>query len=308
MEQSELPIVKALRYIFVPSSRKKQIIDRQVPSSAPDLSGLTEQGTSLLHKYGLEKAPDTVFFTRKPSVLALLTVLSLGTYGTYWIYRNWKAIRDVSSHKLSPFWRTIFSIFYLWPLFRIMLLQARIRGFEKQYSGGWLATGYMLPGFLTILLPHSSFYKVQLAITSIVVGAISLSMIYLAQQAALFNNKHLRTKITSHSPRGVFEIVFIILGVIIMSLQISLIVRTPNVQFGSSFLDQMHISNAKSRMAGLTLQHEQCVQYLDSIRPRVDQSNAQQVNALQALSEQCDLLQLGQQQATDEYNRLIHKN
>jgi len=173
----------------------------------PDITPKDEQ---FLQSYGLTARSEIAFFTRQPALLLTYMVLSLGSYGLYWFYRNWDAVRVASGHKMLPLLRAIFAIFYAWPLFKIMILQARERGFDQNYSGGALALGYLVPNILAGLNSSGSDMQDDTFLaTEIVVAIISVCMLLLAQHAVIYNNPLKRT--TMHSPVTKFEVFFIIL-------------------------------------------------------------------------------------------------
>ena len=46
-----------------------------------------------------------------------LGVATLGLYGSYWFWRNWRWVRKLGDRNIWPFWRAVFAIFWLYPLF-----------------------------------------------------------------------------------------------------------------------------------------------------------------------------------------------
>jgi hypothetical protein len=44
--------------------------------------------------------------------LIFLSIASMGFYEAYWIYKNWKYIKDRDGLKISPFWRGLFGVFF----------------------------------------------------------------------------------------------------------------------------------------------------------------------------------------------------
>jgi hypothetical protein len=62
------------------------------------------------------------YFRPSKTHFILLSILSAGGYLIYWQYRNWDAIKvfDQKSDDVAPLWRAIFSILFIYPLFRRM--------------------------------------------------------------------------------------------------------------------------------------------------------------------------------------------
>lgn len=121
-------------------------------------------------------------------MLLVYMVLSLGAYALYWFYRNWDAVRQASGQKMWPFWRALFAIIYVWPLFKIMVLQARARGYEgPHYSGGLLALAYIVPGFVVSVWSQNS-HDDKFLVARIAVSVLAVFVFLLVQRAVLWNN------------------------------------------------------------------------------------------------------------------------
>jgi hypothetical protein len=149
---------------------------------------LSERDQRFLESYGLAGDTRIAFFTRQPALLALYMVMSLGAYALYWFYRNWDAVRVASGRKMLPLVRAIFGIFYAWPLFKIMILQARVRGYTKPYSGGGLALLYIVPPLVAGFSPHAAKYDNVFLQHEIIVSIVSVAALLLVQDALMWNN------------------------------------------------------------------------------------------------------------------------
>jgi serine/threonine protein kinase len=44
--------------------------------------------------------------------LIIFSVVSFGVYQSYWIYKNWRYLKEREGLKIKPFWRGVFSIFF----------------------------------------------------------------------------------------------------------------------------------------------------------------------------------------------------
>lgn len=80
--------------------------------------------------------------------LILACLLSFGFYELYWFYHNWKAIRDQEQIRISPVWRSVFSVLFCYNFFKRILKTATSRGFQSSYSAGALTLLYIV---LTLL-------------------------------------------------------------------------------------------------------------------------------------------------------------
>lgn len=157
-------------------------------------SVLTEREQRFLKSYDITEDTPIQFFTRQPALLLVYMVLSLGAYALYWFYRNWDAVRVATGQKMWPFWRALFAVIYAWPLFKIMTLQAKTRGFEKPYSGGWLALAYLLPGIVVSIAFRGEKYDDRFLIARIGVSVLSVFVFLLAQHAIMWNNSRKQTE------------------------------------------------------------------------------------------------------------------
>ena len=52
------------------------------------------------------------------SRLILLSIGSCGLYEAYWIYKNWRYIKERDKLNIRPFWRGVFGIFFCHSLLR----------------------------------------------------------------------------------------------------------------------------------------------------------------------------------------------
>lgn len=81
--------------------------------------------------------------------LVVLSILTLGLYEAYWIYKNWRYVKERDGLNISPFWRGVFGIFHIHSLLRRVHSDVEARRFDNPtFSPGGLATGFVV---LTIL-------------------------------------------------------------------------------------------------------------------------------------------------------------
>lgn len=74
----------------------------------------------------------------------VLSLCSINLYLMYWCYQNWSRIRARTGESLSPFWRSFFAPFWAFSLFRRIDDQGRKRGVVVGWSGGLLASAYLV--------------------------------------------------------------------------------------------------------------------------------------------------------------------
>ena len=81
--------------------------------------------------------------------LVVLSIVSAGLYEAYWIYKNWRYLKERYGLKIRPFWRGIFGVFYCHSLLERIhedrdAREVKVPGFAAR----GLATGWVI---LTIL-------------------------------------------------------------------------------------------------------------------------------------------------------------
>lgn len=66
---------------------------------------------------GLIWRPEQQFYPVPLSKWLIMSVATLGLYERYWQYRCWAQVRHADGSRISPLWRTLFAVFWVWPLF-----------------------------------------------------------------------------------------------------------------------------------------------------------------------------------------------
>lgn len=85
------------------------------------------------------------FFYISTRMFVALMIASAGLFSIYWMYRNWRYLRDHGRRGISPFWRAVFSVIWVYDLLSSIKdhpdsLATRVRS----YSAGTLAIGYIV--------------------------------------------------------------------------------------------------------------------------------------------------------------------
>lgn len=77
--------------------------------------------------------------------LILLSIASMSLYEAYWIYKNWRYIKERDGLEIKPFWRGVFGIFYCHSLLRRIHEDNDARAVqEPTFSASGLATGWVI--------------------------------------------------------------------------------------------------------------------------------------------------------------------
>lgn len=94
----------------------------------------------------LETAPeqkDTTplpFFATSVAKVWLYSLASVSLYFLYWHYKQWRAYGDAKHANISPFWRTVFSPFFVFELFPEIVAQTSAKANGMAMAGLYAAT------------------------------------------------------------------------------------------------------------------------------------------------------------------------
>ncbi len=77
-----------------------------------------------------------------------LSVVSLGLYEIYWMYKNWQFIKQRRNLKIIPLARAIFSLFFIYSFFKNIFLIAAEKGYEERYSPLLLSACFIMLNLL----------------------------------------------------------------------------------------------------------------------------------------------------------------
>ncbi|MFY9401991.1 MAG: hypothetical protein WAQ07_01090 [Candidatus Omnitrophota bacterium] len=166
----------------------------------------------------LKLQSDIKYFNTSIMKLVLLFVCTFGIYGLYWHYKNWKAIKDHTGEKISPFWRAFFWIFTCSDLFKIIGLSALGKGINIAYSARDLATFYILMMLFGVV---GSKYDNQIANLLWVVGFFAVIPLVIVQKAVNSYNAAIDDSYMINDGFSWKSITVIVLGAILLILSIA---------------------------------------------------------------------------------------
>ena len=101
--------------------------------------------------------PTTPLFLYIPiSRLIILSLFSAGLYQAYWIYKNWRYLKEREGLKIQPFWRGFFGVFFLHKLLnRIAKDKAATIVQVPTFSPNGLATAWVILAVVDYFIPAS---------------------------------------------------------------------------------------------------------------------------------------------------------
>jgi hypothetical protein len=117
----------------------------------------------------------TPFFAVSTHKFVVMSIVTLGLYNVYWVWRQWKRFVE-HGEVLSPFWRTFFLVFTNYSLFARVRSRARDEGIEVRWNPALLATLYLVlnvtwrlpdPWWIVSLLVFVPFIPIQQTIDRI---------------------------------------------------------------------------------------------------------------------------------------------
>lgn len=102
----------------------------------------------------LNRKDQSVFFYVSILKLYLMSLATFGLYTFFWFYKNWFYVEDHTNRKLSPFFRSVFSIIWFYDLVREVSKAGNAQGIKLNIHPGLLAFGFVLFGvFANFFMP-----------------------------------------------------------------------------------------------------------------------------------------------------------
>jgi hypothetical protein len=164
-------------------------------------------------------SPIIKYFDVSLTRFLIFDILTLRLYSLYWAYKNWQAIKRAENRNIMPFWRSIFSIFFIHSLFRRICLSAKEQGFPERIPYRQLSTIYVflflfliLLGRLVIRLPeYISEYWYDIFILGLGITFDVLCFRPMQRAISFYNNK----SISNYKPKKSIsrgELIILIIG------------------------------------------------------------------------------------------------
>lgn len=154
------------------------------------------------------------YYAISPNRLVLFSILTFGAYEIYWFYKNWQAIKKFEGQKISPFWRTIFAVFFCHGLFKKILESAKSHNYQNLYSPGWVATAYILLLLVGNGLSSVDSYEVGFNLIWLIVVLSTFIPLLSVQEAINFNNEKVTGSSELKRDFSGGEVALIVIGVL----------------------------------------------------------------------------------------------
>ena len=158
--------------------------------------------------------PKPLFLRIPISRLILVSILSFSLYEAYWMYKNWRYIKERDGLAIRPFWRGVFGIFFCHSLLRRIDedTEARSVGLPT-FPAGQLATGWV------VLIVISNLVSRVPGVASSVISAFIPSFLCFVPVQKYVNSVEER-RLPNQKPYGwsAGQILCVVIGVAIWAL------------------------------------------------------------------------------------------
>jgi hypothetical protein len=106
---------------------------------------------------------DSKFFYIPVIRLVYMSIVSLGLYEAYWIYKNWKYFKERYNLRIHPFWRGVFGVFTCHSLMKAIRNDNEVNTIRKaRFSAPVLATGWVIFTVLGNILASADDFIVSI--------------------------------------------------------------------------------------------------------------------------------------------------
>lgn len=251
------------------------------------------------------KQKDVQFFAMPLWRLYVLTVVTGGLYQLYWDYKNWKAIREADKTYIMPFWRALFSVIFIWPLYLRIARNARSRGYTGFSALLWLAALLVI---LVIAGNYGSFALPSAPLYGFLYLAYSLllPLVLLPVQRAINHGQEFMVGIPGRRWWSKWEIIVLIVGVALMVTTVYswfAYDEEPIMDVFSGLNEE--VDTAFNRTEELLAEYDHCSDELLLREQSLDTMDEAAVEAYNADWDACEEIRHQQNKAVDDYNALI---
>ncbi len=125
--------------------------------------------------------------------LVFLSVITFNLYQVYWFYKNWRFFKEKEKLEISPFWRAIFSVIFIYSILKRIFGLTKKKDLNKWHSPVVLTILWILLEFMGLLDNIPQFLGDQMSVLSYVLLLLAtilplLSVLVLIPAQRLLNN------------------------------------------------------------------------------------------------------------------------
>jgi hypothetical protein len=162
----------------------------------------------------LSSAVGPAFLHIPVSRLIVMSILSCGLYEIYWIYKNWRYLKERDGMNIRPFWRGWFGVFYCHSLLKTIHQDRELTQVEQpNFSPGGLATGWVV-----LVIVANMVGRAPAAIASIISFVIPSFLCFVPVQNYINSVNAMKYPNGQHSKWSAGHTVCLIFGLLIWGL------------------------------------------------------------------------------------------
>ncbi len=177
-----------------------------------------------------EQLPDHDLYVVSKSKFTVLFISTLGLYGVYWFYKNFRQQKDRHNLNIWPVPRAIFSIFFAHSLFRTIDEKLKSGGIEYSWNPGFMATLFVVASIINNIssnLANKSIGSPYMDILGFVLTFVIYYCLYTAQKAINISQGDAEGLINSRYTLANY--IWILVGIVIWGLAAIGILMTTGV-------------------------------------------------------------------------------
>ena len=157
--------------------------------------------------------PKPLFLHISVARLVLLSIASVGIYEAYWIYKNWRYIKEREGLRIRPVWRGIFGIFYCHSLLKRIKADKEASALIEPTYSVQLATGWVILVILAGIIGRAP------GVAPSIIAALIPSYLFLVPVQNYINSvTEKRSPGSSYYGWSTGQIVILVFGLIVWAL------------------------------------------------------------------------------------------
>lgn len=137
-----------------------------------------EHNTHELNEDILSASGHSPFYILSLKKYWILNILTLGSFHAVWFFMQWLRQNQSGQQKVSPFWRTVFSIFFYHSLVENIKEQTEVDEIKNSWEGKVLATTTVILVIISSILDKVSNEITKNGISTLLVDIISWALFF----------------------------------------------------------------------------------------------------------------------------------